>query len=69
MKILFTSIFLYASLMCFSQDAVLPLPNQKQLAWRGFEATIRQIAPNTILFGDIGPDMRRVRNENGIIID
>jgi alpha-L-fucosidase len=43
-------------------------PNGKKMIydWHGFESTIRQIAPNTMVFSDIGPDMRWVGNENGI---
>jgi len=31
-----------------------------------FEKTARRIAPNTVVFSDIGPDIRWVGNENGI---
>ena len=31
-----------------------------------FEKTVRRIAPNTVVFSDIGPDIRWVGNENGI---
>jgi alpha-L-fucosidase len=43
-------------------------PNGKKQVydWHGFESAIRQIAPNTMVFSDIGPDMRWVGNENGI---
>jgi alpha-L-fucosidase len=43
-------------------------PNGKKMIydWDGFESTIRRIAPNTMVFSDIGPDMRWVGNENGI---
>jgi alpha-L-fucosidase len=34
--------------------------------WHAFENTIRKIAPGTMVFSDIGPDMRWVGNENGI---
>jgi alpha-L-fucosidase len=44
-------------------------PNGKKMVydWHGFESTIRKIAPNTMVFSDIGPDMRWVGNENGIV--
>ncbi len=44
-------------------------PNgKKQLYdWHYFETTIRRIAPNTMVFSDIGPDIRWVGNENGIV--
>ncbi len=44
-------------------------PNGKKMIydWHGFESTIRQIAPNTMVFSDIGPDMRWVGNENGMV--
>jgi len=43
-------------------------PNGKKQVydWHRFEKTIRDIAPNTMVFSDIGPDMRWVGNENGI---
>jgi alpha-L-fucosidase len=42
-------------------------PNGKKQVydWRRFESTMRSIAPNTVLFSDIGPDIRWVGNENG----
>jgi alpha-L-fucosidase len=44
-------------------------PNGKKMIydWHGFESVIRRIAPNTMVFSDIGPDMRWVGNENGIV--
>jgi alpha-L-fucosidase len=33
--------------------------------WHRFESTMRSIAPNTVLFSDIGPDIRWVGNEKG----
>ncbi|MDP4132135.1 MAG: alpha-L-fucosidase, partial [Bacteroidota bacterium] len=43
-------------------------PNGKKQVydWHRFESTIRQIAPNTMVFSDIGPDIRWAGNENGI---
>lgn len=42
-------------------------PNGKKqiYKWHYFEQTIRSIAPNTIVFSDIGPDARWCGNENG----
>jgi alpha-L-fucosidase len=37
--------------------------------WHLFEKTMRQYAPNTVVFSDIGPDIRWVGNENGIAGD
>jgi alpha-L-fucosidase len=44
-------------------------PNGKKQIydWHRFEDTIRKIAPNTMVFSDIGPDIRWVGNENGIV--
>ena len=44
-------------------------PNGKKQVydWNRFESTLRQIAPNTMVFSDIGPDMRWVGNENGVV--
>ncbi|HEY2725954.1 MAG TPA: alpha-L-fucosidase, partial [Parafilimonas sp.] len=46
-------------------------PNGKKMVydWHRFEQTMRSIAPNTIVFSDIGPDARWVGNENGIAGD
>jgi alpha-L-fucosidase len=43
-------------------------PNGKKQVYdfRRYENTIRKIAPNAIVFSDIGPDIRWVGNENGI---
>lgn len=42
-------------------------PNGKKQVydWRRFENTVRQISPNTIVFSDIGPDVRWIGNEKG----
>ena len=37
--------------------------------WRKYEATVRQLSPRTLIFSDIGPDIRWVGNENGIAGD
>ena len=46
-------------------------PNgKKQLYnWRRFENTVRQLSPKTVVFSDIGPDIRWMGNENGIAGD
>jgi alpha-L-fucosidase len=43
-------------------------PNGKKQVYdfKRFERTIRAIAPNTVVFSDIGPDIRWVGNEKGI---
>jgi alpha-L-fucosidase len=43
-------------------------PNGKKQVydWQRFQQTLRDIAPNTPVFSDIGPDIRWVGNENGI---
>ncbi|MBL7701887.1 MAG: alpha-L-fucosidase [Ferruginibacter sp.] len=42
-------------------------PNGKRQAydWKRFERTVREISPNTVVFSDIGPDVRWVGNEQG----
>ena len=42
-------------------------PNGKKQVYdfRKFENTVRKLAPNTVVFSDIGPDIRWVGNENG----
>lgn len=37
--------------------------------WQRFKQTMRSIAPNTVVFSDIGPDARWVGNERGIAGD
>jgi len=46
-------------------------PNGKKQVydWRKFEETMRKIAPNTVVFSDIGPDIHWAGNENGIAGD
>ena len=46
-------------------------PNGKKQVydWRRFENTVRQYSPKTVVFSDIGPDIRWVGNENGIAGD
>lgn len=43
-------------------------PNGKKQVydWHRFEKTVRDLSPNTVMFSDIGPDIRWVGNENGI---
>jgi alpha-L-fucosidase len=46
-------------------------PNGKRQVydWRRFEKTMRDLSPQTVVFSDIGPDIRWVGNENGIAGD
>ena len=43
-------------------------PNGKKQVydWQRFEKTVRRLSPNTVVFSDIGPDIRWVGNEKGI---
>lgn len=43
-------------------------PNGKKQVydWQRFERTVRELSPNTVVFSDIGPDIRWVGNESGI---
>ena len=43
-------------------------PNGKKQVydWHRFEKTVRSLSPNTIVFSDIGPDIRWCGNEDGI---
>ena len=43
-------------------------PNGKKQVydWKRFEKTVRQLSPTTVVFSDIGPDIRWVGNEKGI---
>jgi len=44
-----------------------PNGKKQEYDWSAFESTIREIAPGTMVFSDVGPDMRWVGNENGIV--
>jgi alpha-L-fucosidase len=46
-------------------------PNGKKQVydWHRFEKTMRDLSPQTVVFSDIGPDIRWVGNENGIAGD
>ena len=46
-------------------------PNGKKQVydWQLFQNTMRSLSPNTVVFSDIGPDIRWVGNENGIAGD
>lgn len=46
-------------------------PNGKRQVydWRRYENTVRQLSPSTVIFSDIGPDIRWVGNENGFAGD
>ena len=43
-------------------------PNGKKQVydWKRFEKTVRELSPNTVVFSDIGPDVRWCGNESGI---
>ena len=43
-------------------------PNGKKQAydWDRFKKTVRQLSPNTVIFSDVGPDIRWCGNEKGI---
>lgn len=43
-----------------------PNGKKQEYDFRRFENTVRRISPNTIVFSDIGPDIRWVGNERGI---
>ena len=43
-----------------------PNGKKQEYDFRRFEKTMRKLAPNTIVFSDIGPDIRWVGNEKGI---
>jgi alpha-L-fucosidase len=43
-----------------------PNGKKQEYDFRRFEKTLRTIAPKTVVFSDIGPDIRWVGNENGI---
>ena len=43
-----------------------PNGKKQEYDFRRFENTMREIAPNTVVFSDIGPDVRWIGNEKGI---
>lgn len=46
-----------------------PNGKKQEYDWRRFENTVRQLSPETVIFSDIGPDIRWVGNERGIAGD
>jgi len=42
-----------------------PNGKRQEYDWNRFEKTLRQLSPSTIVFSDIGPDIRWVGNEKG----
>jgi len=44
-------------------------PNGKRQVydWKRFKSIVRKLSPNTVVFSDIGPDLRWVGNEKGIV--
>ncbi len=34
--------------------------------WKRFKATVRRLSPNTVIFSDVGPDIRWCGNESGV---
>jgi alpha-L-fucosidase len=42
-------------------------PNGKKQVydWPKFKETVRKLSPNTVVFSDVGPDLRWIGNENG----
>jgi alpha-L-fucosidase len=43
-----------------------PNGRRQEYDFRRFENTVREISPSTVIFSDIGPDLRWVGNENGV---
>jgi alpha-L-fucosidase len=43
-----------------------PTGKKQVYDWKRYESVVRQLSPNTVVFSDIGPDIRWVGNENGI---
>jgi alpha-L-fucosidase len=43
-----------------------PNGKKQEYDWKKFERTVRQLSPTTVIFSDIGPDIRWVGNEKGI---
>jgi alpha-L-fucosidase len=46
-----------------------PNGKKQEYDWRRYENTVRQLSPKTVVFSDIGPDIRWVGNENGFVGD
>ena len=46
-----------------------PNGKRQEYDWRRYENTVRQLSPKTVVFSDIGPDIRWVGNENGFVGD
>lgn len=46
-----------------------PNGKKQEYDWRRYENTVRQLSPKTVVFSDIGPDIRWVGNESGFAGD
>ncbi len=46
-----------------------PNGKKQEYDWRRYENTVRQLSPKTVVFSDIGPDIRWVGNEKGFAGD
>jgi len=46
-----------------------PNGKKQEYDWHRYENTVRQLSPKTVVFSDIGPDIRWVGNENGFVGD
>jgi alpha-L-fucosidase len=46
-----------------------PNGKKQEYDWKRFENTVKQFSPKTVVFSDIGPDIRWTGNENGIAGD
>lgn len=46
-----------------------PNGKKQEYDWRRYEHTVKQLSPKTVVFSDIGPDIRWVGNENGFVGD
>jgi alpha-L-fucosidase len=46
-----------------------PNGKRQEYDWRRYENTVRQFSPKTVVFSDIGPDIRWAGNENGFAGD
>ncbi|GAB2835663.1 alpha-L-fucosidase [Ferruginibacter profundus] len=66
MKELFTSYGPITELWWDGANGEGPNGKKQVYDWKRFRQTVRTLSPKTVVFSDIGPDIRWVGNENGI---
>ena len=67
MKEIFTSYGPIWELWWDGANGESPNGRKQVYDWQRFESTVRRLSPNTVIFSDIGPDIRWCGNEKGFV--